>query len=172
VEVFAMLKAVAFVALALILVTPLASAQSQRFYDRYRIIDDERFDRDFRPDRYPDRERYRRWIFLGERTVDFRADRDVIEVGYSEDWYRQRSFRGLQLFAERSDVFMIRLRISYLNDYAEEINIERVIPEGGNLAVPLEGERSYIRRIELFYRVTRDADTRGIIRVYGEPFRL
>jgi hypothetical protein len=167
-----MMKVVPLLALGLILVTSLANGQSQRFYDRYRVIDEDRFERDFRADRYPNRERYRQWLFLGERIADFRAERDVIDVSYSEDWFRERSFRGLHFFAERSDVFMIRLRISYLNDYSEEINIERVIPEGSDLAVDLGGERSYIRKIEMFYRVTRDADTRGVIRVYGEPFRL
>jgi hypothetical protein len=145
----------------------------ERIIDRdIRVIDEDRFDRDFDRGRYPDRERYRRWIFLGEKIVDFRAERDVIELGYPEDWFRDRAFRTLHFFAERNDVLMHRIRIRYFDDRAQDIEIERPIPEGSDLAIDLGGDRSYIRRIEMFYRSSREGDSRGVIRVYGEPVRF
>ena len=47
------------------------------------------------------------WILLGEKTVGFRVDRDVIGIGQSEDWYRDRAFRRLHLVAEGNDIHLI-----------------------------------------------------------------
>ena len=32
------------------------------------------------------------WVLLGEKSVGFRVDRDVINIGHGEDWYRERRF--------------------------------------------------------------------------------
>src|SRR5262245_38437729 len=43
------------------------------------------------------------WILLGEKTVKFKVDRDVIVVDRADEWYPPRGFRRLHLVAENSD---------------------------------------------------------------------
>jgi hypothetical protein len=93
----------------------------------------------------PDRVIPREWDLLGEQRVGFEVDRDVINVRYGEDWYRDRRYRALRFVVDRNDVEMRRIRVTYFNDYQEEIEVNRVIPRDSDLAVDLRGERSYIR---------------------------
>ena len=65
-------------------------------------------DRDRRPDR-PDAAEVDREVLLGEKSVGFRVDRDTINIGQSEDWFRNRSFRSLRFHADRNDVHMMAL---------------------------------------------------------------
>jgi hypothetical protein len=111
------------------------------------------------------------WVPLGERLVEFRTDRDVINIGQSEDWYRNRSFRALHFIAERNDVFMIGVRIVYLNGFGEDFRVDRMIPQGGELAVDLRGDRSFLRQIEMTYRSRPDFRGQALVKVFGEPGR-
>lgn len=113
------------------------------------------------------RDRDRNWDLLGEKTVGFNVDRDVINIGQSEEWFRNRSYRALRFQAERNDVHMIAVRLIYLNGYAEDLQINRQIRKGGQLAVDLRGERSYLRQIELTYRSRPNLQGQAIIKVYG-----
>jgi hypothetical protein len=126
-----------------------------------------------RPGEEPSGDPYagRGWILLGEQTVGFGVDRDVINVGQPEDWFRNRAFRALHLVAERSEIHMVLLRIVYFNGYEEELRIDRFIPVGGDLAVDLRGERSYLRRIEMTYRSRPGFRGQAVVKVYGEPVR-
>lgn len=111
-------------------------------------------------------------VLFGERVVDLRRDHDTIDVSYAEEYYRGRSFRALQFYAARNDIEMNRLRISYINGYSEEVPVNRTIPRNGQLQVDLDGGRSYIRRIEMFYRARPESGGQARIRVYGEPARV
>ena len=94
----------------------------------------------------------RGWTLLGEQTVGFAVDRDVIDVNQSEDWFRNRRFRALHIVAERNDVHLMGLRIVYLNEVGEDLRIEQRIAAGESSEVDLRGTRSFIRQIELTYR--------------------
>jgi hypothetical protein len=111
------------------------------------------------------------WVLLGEKSVGFRVDRDVIHIGQGEDWYRDRRFRQLRFVADRNDVHMISIRLVYFNGYAEDFRIDRLIRQGEDLPIDLRGDRSYIRRIEMLYRSRPDFRGEAIIRVFGEPSR-
>jgi hypothetical protein len=113
----------------------------------------------------------RGWVLLGEQTVGFNVDRDVINVGQTEEWYRERRFRALHLIAQRNDVYMKSVRISYLNGYTEDFNLERLVPAGTDTEIDLRGERSYIRQIELVYRSRPSFRGQAVMKVYGEPVR-
>jgi hypothetical protein len=108
-------------------------------------------DRDRRPDR-PDAAEVDREVLLGEKSVGFRVDRDTINIGQSEDWFRNRSFRSLRFHADRNDVHMMALRLVYLNGHAEDLRVDRRIRSGGDLRVNLRGDRSYLKQIEMTYR--------------------
>jgi hypothetical protein len=109
------------------------------------------------------------WLLLGQQTVGFGVDRDAINIGQSEDWFRTRSFKALHFVAERNDVHMLAIRLVYLNGFAEDLRIDRLIPQGGQLAVDLRGERSYLARIEMTYRSRPDFRGQALVKVYGEP---
>lgn len=113
----------------------------------------------------------RGWVLLGEQTVGFTVDRDVINVGQPEEWFRERRFRRLHLIAQRNDVYMRSVRISYLNGYVEDATIDRLVAAGTDTAIELGGERSYIRQIELVYRTRPNYRGQAVMRVYGEPIR-
>jgi hypothetical protein len=113
----------------------------------------------------------REWVLLGQQSVGFGVDRDVVNIGQSEDWYRNRSFRALHFVAERNDVHMMSIRLVYLNGYAEEFRINRLIRQGRELPIDLRGERSYLKQIEMVYRSRPNFRGEAVIRVFGEPAR-
>ena len=113
----------------------------------------------------------RGWILLGEQTVGFSGERDVITVGQNEEWFQDRRFRSLHLIAQRSDIYMRTLRIVYINGYTEDISIERMIAAGTDTEVELRGERSFIRQIEMVYRARPSFKGQALMKVYGEPLR-
>ncbi len=187
-----MRRLTSLVTLMLVLLISAASAQVDPYRDRDRDRDrnrgffdnrDRDQDRDRNRGNFDNRDRDRDWdrdrnrggnfelVLLGERTVEFRTDRDVINVGQSEDWFRTRSFRALRFYAERNDVEMNLVRVVYFNGYSEEVPIDKAIPRGRELRVDLAGDRSYIRQIEMIYR-SRPEGGRALVRVYGEPARF
>jgi hypothetical protein len=110
-------------------------------------------------------------VLLGEKAVGFLVDRDVIRVGQSEDWFRERAFTALHFEAERNDIHMISIRVVYINGYAEDFRVDQLIRQGSDLRVDLRGDRSYIRQIEMVYRSRPNFRGQAHIRVYGEPAR-
>jgi hypothetical protein len=119
-----------------------------------------------------DRDRNREWILLGEQAVGFRVDRDVIRIGQTEDWYRDRSFRRLHLVAEGNDIHLINVRLVYFNGFGEDFRVDQLIRQGDDLPIDLRGERSYIQRIEMVYRSRPNFRGHAVIRVFGEPSRF
>jgi hypothetical protein len=111
------------------------------------------------------------WVLLGEKSVAFRVDRDVINIGHGEDWYRDRRFRQLRFVADRNDVHMMSIRLVYHNGFAEDFRVDRLIRQGDSLPLDLRGDRSFIRRIEMVYRSRPDFRGEAVIRVFGEPSR-
>ena len=146
-----------------------AEAQRRDRDDSPRIDrDDRRGDRDRGDDR---RFRERGWELLGEKEVGFRVDRDVINVGQNEDWFRDRRYRTLHFLAEGNDIYMIGIRLVYLNGVGEDFRVDRLIRQGEELPMDLRGERSYLSRIEMTYRSRPDFRGQAVIKVYGEPSR-
>jgi hypothetical protein len=125
-----------------------------------------------RRDRDDDRRgRRAEWVLLGEKSVGFRVDRDAINIGQGEDWYRDRRFRELHFVADRNDIHMMNIRLVYFNGFAEDFRVDRLIRDGEDLPIDLRGDRSYIRRVEMTYRSRPDFRGEAIIKVYGEPAR-
>ena len=110
----------------------------------------------------------RELVLLGEKSVGFIADRDVINVNKSEDWFRNRAFRALHFKAERNELHLVSLRVVYINGHTEEIRVDKLIRPGRDLEVDLRGDRSYLRRIEMVYRSRPSFRGQAIIKVYGE----
>jgi hypothetical protein len=158
-------------ALAGVLVLTAVTATSAEAQRRDRD-DNPRSDRDDRRgDRDDRRARERGWELLGEKTVGFRVDRDVINLSQSEDWFRDRRYRTLHFLAGGNDIYMIGIRLVYFNGFGEDFRVDRLIRQGEDLPMDLRGERSYLARIEMTYRSRPDFRGEAVIRVYGEPTR-
>ena len=111
------------------------------------------------------------WMLLGEKSVGFGVDRDVINIRHAEDWFRNRAFRELHFFAERNDVHLMSIRLVYFNGFAENIKIDKLIRAGQQLPVDLRGDKSFLRRIEMTYRARPNFRGDALVKVYGEPAR-
>ncbi len=109
------------------------------------------------------------WVPLGTQAVGFGVDRDVIRVGQSEDFFRNRGFERLHFVAEGNDIHMMAIRVVYINGQSEDVRIDRPIRAGTDLAVDLPGRRSYLREIEMIYRARPGFGGRATMSVYGEP---
>ena len=147
-----MLRIIASVAIALLVLLQPASAQGDR-------------------DRRPDVGESDREVLLGEKSVGFRVDRDTINIGQSEDWYRSRRYRTLHFMAGGNDIYMMSIRLVYQNGFGEDFRVDRLIREGEELPVDLRGERSFINQIEMVYRARPGFGGQATIKVYGEPSR-
>ncbi|MBL8566403.1 MAG: DUF2541 family protein [Hyphomicrobiaceae bacterium] len=104
------------------------------------------------------------WVLLGEQTVGFRVDRDVINVGNGG-----ARFSELRIVAERNDVHLMALRLVYQNGFAEDFRVDKLLRPGTDaMPVDLRGERSFLRQIELTYRARPSFEGRAVVKVYGE----
>jgi len=111
-------------------------------------------------------------VLFGEREVDLQLESDTIDISFDAAWYRDRSFRALQFYAARNDIEMRYLTITYINGFSEDVRVDRTITRNGQIQVDLEGGRSFIRRIEMYYRARPGSGRQALIRVYGEPARV
>ena len=119
------------------------------------------------------------WELLGEERVGFGADRDVINLGHDENYFRGRSYRRLRFVAEGGEVRMRSIRLHYLNGHAEDFNFEQNLSPGREIDIDLRGERSYLRQIEMFYKAKFGINLGGgglriaqpTIKVLGENIR-
>jgi hypothetical protein len=116
-----------------------------------------------RRDRDRDRDRTE-WELLGSQTVGFRVDRDVIQVGR-----REGRFTRIALEARDNDIFLMDLKVVFLNNEVQDIPVRAMIRRGTRTR-PLDlmgGERG-IRQIELVYRSRPGFGGRAVLNVYGE----
>lgn len=111
------------------------------------------------------------WVPLGQQTVGFGVDRDRIDIGQSEDFFRNRGFDRLHFVAENNEIHLMAIRVVYLNGHSEDINVDRLIRVGSDLAVDLPGRRSFLREIEMTYRARPGFRGQAVMSVYGEPSR-
>jgi hypothetical protein len=100
-----------------------------------------------RGERYAEPQRSE-WVLLGEQTVSFSADRDVINVGRDEG-----TFSRLRVDARNNDIYLYGLRVVFGNRTEQRIQVNQLIPAGGRPAdFDLQGDRRGILTITLDYK--------------------
>jgi hypothetical protein len=113
-----------------------------------------------------------RWVNLGERSVGFLVDRDVLRVNQKADWFeREGPFRALRFTAEGNDIEMINVRVVYLNGFAEEFPVNQRLRARQSISVDLRGERSYIQQIEFVYRSRLNFKGQATLRIDAQSAR-
>lgn len=104
-----------------------------------------------------------RWEDLGCQRVGLIDDKDIIRVGLDEG-----RFRAIKLTAEGNKVRLVRVRVVYGNNQADEFSVREVIPEGGETQpIDLKGNRRGIDRIELNYLPAFNLGSRATVCAYG-----
>ncbi len=125
------------------------------------------FDRDRGPPGYdrgrgPDRGR-EQWELLGEQSVGFGVDRDVIRVGR-----REGRFSALALEVRDNDVEILDLNVFFNRGPPQSLRVREFIRAGGRTR-PIQfawGDRS-IDRIEITYRARPSFRGRAKVAVFG-----
>lgn len=88
-----------------------------------------------------------RWERLGTARVDGNGDHDNIPVGV-----RDGRFRAIQLRVRGGAVEFMRVVVHYADGEPEEVAVKEKIPDGGTTrSIDLQGNRRYIRSVELWY---------------------
>ena len=112
-----------------------------------------------------------RWELLGEKKVGLWLDKDVINLDQDDDWYKERRYRELRFDVRDNDIYLNRVRLVYFNRYEEDLRVDRLIRDGDQYSLRLDGERGYVRRIELSYRSRLNFEGRATVKIYGETRR-
>lgn len=103
------------------------------------------------------------WVFLGQRPVNFRADRDVIPVTAA-----QGAFGRIQLRVQGNGVEILSLRVNYANGNTQNVALRQWIPAGGQTrAIDLPGAVRVIRSVEMVYRTRGARAGRATVQLFG-----
>jgi hypothetical protein len=107
----------------------------------------------------------RRWVLLGQTTVDGQRDRDTIAIGRSEG-----TFRRIQLRVAGAPVEFQRVVVRFANGTSEEVEVRDYIPAGGQTrAIDLRGNDRVISSVEFLYSKARwRHGARPRVALYGE----
>jgi hypothetical protein len=104
-----------------------------------------------------------RWELLGQREVDFRNDRDQIDVGRSEGRFRQ-----IQVRVKNAPIEIHDLVVTFGNDETFNPKLRHKFTEGsGTRIIDLPGERRTIKRIDFNYKSINRREGKGTVEVLG-----
>jgi len=103
------------------------------------------------------------WVLLGTRTVNDRADHDVIAVTGTRG-----DFKSIKLAVQRASVDFHRVVVHYGNGSKQEVELRHTIPAGGeSRVIDLEGTERVINRVEFWYDANTIRGRRAVVRLYG-----
>ena len=103
------------------------------------------------------------WERLGARDVDFKGDRDTIEVGRSEGRFKQ-----LQIRVKDAPIEISNMVVTFTNDQKFSPDLRHRFNEGtGSRVIDLPGERRAIRRIDFRYKSINRREGKGRVEVYA-----
>ena len=104
-------------------------------------------------------------VLLGEKEVDFRADRDDLVVGLQDGLFTRLRFE-----VEDNDLEMLREQVTFGNGKTQTVAVRHKFVEGSrSLTINLPGNKRIIRRITFFYKTIGPLrEGRALIRVYGQ----
>jgi hypothetical protein len=132
----------------LVAVAVLACAATARGKD-----EDRRWDRDRDDDC---------WVPLGRQDVDFKADRDVIQVGRDEG-----KFRKLRIVVRGAPIELNDIKVVFVDGGVFDPKVKHILKEDAGLLLDLPGERRVIQRISFLYRSINRREGRATVMVYG-----
>lgn len=106
-----------------------------------------------------------RWEMLGDKTVNFKSDRDVIRCG------NKGTFTRLKIRVDHAPVEFNRVILEYGNGERQEIAVRQKIRAGGETReIDLKGNRRNIKKITFYYQTDKkrsDYRGKGTVSVWG-----
>lgn len=103
------------------------------------------------------------WTKIGERKVDFKADKDVIHA------ISKGKFRYLQVHVEDKAVEFDRMQVNFFNGKSQTIALRNRIPAGGKSRIlNLKGDLRTITTIEFWYKSEKRGGKKASVIVYGK----
>lgn len=104
-----------------------------------------------------------RWKFIGDKTVNFGIDRDVIHLGNIKD-----DFRKLQVRVTDGPVKVLDMKVYFDNGSVQDVQIRSLIAEGGTTRIiDLEGGLRHLSKIEFWYETIGFAKGKARVAVWG-----
>jgi hypothetical protein len=104
-----------------------------------------------------------RWELLGRQQVDYKRDKDQIDVGRSEGKFKQ-----LQIRVEGAPVEIRNMVITFGNDETFSPGLKHRFDENSrSRTIDLPGDRRTIKRISFNYSSPDRRDGKGTVEVYG-----
>jgi hypothetical protein len=104
------------------------------------------------------------WELLGRQQVDFKRDRDRIEVGRSEG-----RFNRLEIRVDGAPVEIDSMIVTFGNGEKFKPELRHRFDEGSKTrAIDLPGDRRAIKQIEFNYRSVNRREGKATVSVYGQ----
>jgi hypothetical protein len=104
-----------------------------------------------------------KWESLGRKQVDYKRDRDSIDVGR-----REGKFKQLQIRVDGAPVEIRNMVITFGNDETFSPNLKHRFDENSrSRTIDLPGDRRTIKRIDFNYSSPDRRDGKGTVEVLG-----
>jgi len=88
------------------------------------------------------------WTFIGDKTVNYGVDRDVLHLGDFRD-----DFRQIKLRVTDAPLRFFDMKIHFDNGDVQDVELRAVIPQGGeSRVIDLVGGIRHIQKIEFWYK--------------------
>ena len=105
----------------------------------------------------------RGWEMLGERSVNFKADKDEIMVTASEG-----RFSAVQIRVKRAPINMQRMVIHFGDGEDQTVELKDNFRAGGeSRIIDLEGKKRVIRKVSFWYDTKGFGDHKAIVQLWG-----
>jgi hypothetical protein len=105
----------------------------------------------------------RKWVFLGERLVNDRLDRDVIPVTAERG-----EFSAIQIKVKGASVDFHKVIVVFGNGRTQEVEMRNTIGAGGSSRIiDLKGDDRVIKQIEFLYDANTIRGRKALVRVFG-----
>jgi hypothetical protein len=102
------------------------------------------------------------WVPLGRQEVDFRAERDTIQVGKDEG-----KFRRIRVVVRGAPIELRDLKIWFGDGAVFDPKVTHRLREDAAFVLDLPGDRRVIERIGFLYRSTDRKDGKATVMVFG-----
>lgn len=104
------------------------------------------------------------WQYLGERTVNHRAEKDTIRVGAKDG-----TFRRIKLQVKKSPIHLMDLKIHFANGDVQDVAIRNLIKAGGETrTIDLNGKQRVITKVTLRYRSLNAKKGKSKVRLFAK----
>ncbi len=104
-----------------------------------------------------------RWEKLGQRKVNFTADRDEIGVGRFEGF-----FTALQIKVKKGPINMHKMVVHFHNGDTKELELKNNFVAGGESRVlDLPGNNRIIDKVVFWYDTKNFANSKAVVELWG-----